>query len=374
MNIRKIFFWFHLILGCSAALFIFLMSVTGVALTYERQMIQIAEQSDYVTPLTEQQLSLPLAEIVKKVDLLPVKKVASIQLKNNPNAPIVIREGRKTLAYLDPYTGESLSSPGEGTKLFLKKLRAFHRWLTFDGSFSETGRWVNGIANVIFIVLVLSGIYLWLPKRFKIRSFKQKLTLTGNYPSKQARNYQWHNVFGIYVVPVLLVVVITAIFFSFDWPGKVLKDNVSTEMVKLSVPSNSTLSDDQYILSIDEQLAVIKAAYPLWQSMRFNLSNTKTEMNIFHLDEGNGGEPQKRRSIMLNAVTGKVEKEQKFSDMSTYRKARSYIRFLHTGEAFGLIGQTLAGLASLLACFLVYTGVMLSWVRWQNSRGRKAQQ
>jgi len=371
MNMRKIFFWFHLILGCCAALFIFLMSVTGVALTYERQMIQYAERADYVTQGIEQQPQLSLEEIAKKVNGFKVKKAASIQLKNDEYAPIVVKEGRKTLAYLNPYTGESLNSPGEGTKLFFKKLRAFHRWLTLDGSYSDVGRWVNGIANVIFIVLVLSGIYLWLPKYFKRRSFKQKLTLTGNYPSKQARNYQWHNVFGIYVVPILFVIASTAIFFSFDWPGKVLKENVSTKMVKLSTSNNNALVSEQPILSLDEQVAVIKKAYPSWQSMRLELIPTKTSQQIFHIDKGNGGEPQKRLSVLLNTANGQIEKTQTFDDMSTYRQVRSYIRFSHTGEAFGIIGQTLAGLASILACFLVYTGIMLSWVRWQNSRRQK---
>lgn len=47
MGIRKTFFWLHLIIGCAAAIFIFLMSITGVALTYERQIIKAAERADY---------------------------------------------------------------------------------------------------------------------------------------------------------------------------------------------------------------------------------------------------------------------------------------------------------------------------------------
>jgi len=89
---------------------------------------------------------------------------------------------------------------------------------------------------------------------------------------------------------------------------------------------------------------------------------------LFKVDLGNGGEPQKRISVVLNTITGKLLQEQKFEQLSTYNKLRSYIRFTHTGEAFGLVGQTIAGLASLLACLLVYTGAMLSWRRWINSR------
>jgi len=77
---------------------------------------------------------------------------------------------------------------------------------------------------------------------------------------------------------------------------------------------------------------------------------------------------RKRLKVVLNSLTGEVVQEQKFEQLSTYSKLRSYIRFLHTGEFFGPFGQTIAGLASLLACLLVYTGIMLSWRRWRNSR------
>jgi hypothetical protein len=39
------------------------------------------------------------------------------------------------------------------------------------------------------------------------------------------------------------------------------------------------------------------------------------------------------------------------------------MRFAHTGEQYGVVGQTVAGLASLAACFLVYTGIALAWRR-----------
>jgi uncharacterized iron-regulated membrane protein len=45
------------------------------------------------------------------------------------------------------------------------------------------------------------------------------------------------------------------------------------------------------------------------------------------------------------------------------QKARTWFRFVHTGEQYGVIGQTIAGIASLAACFLVYTGLALAYRR-----------
>lgn len=368
MNIRKTLFWLHLIIGCSAAIFIFLMSLTGAALTYERQMIQAAERSDYPAAPTASNNKLALSQLLIIAKQYPSKKIAQVVVENQPNAPIVIKDGRKTLAYLNPYTGAEIAIPGQGTKTFFGKLRAFHRWLTFDGNFSQSGREINGVANVIFIVLILSGLYLWLPKRFNNRAFKQRLTLSGNYPNKRARNYRWHNVFGIYIAPVLFVVAVTAIFFSYKWPGQTLKNYVSTESISLTKPVEVSAQQGQYQLPIAKQLSKIRQYYPQWQRIQFSLDNAPTSSKIYRVDMGNGGEPQKRISILIDASTGAMIQQQRFEQLSTYSKLRSYIRFLHTGEVFGPFGQTIAGLASLFACLLVYTGAMLSWKRWKNRR------
>ncbi|WP_411819512.1 hypothetical protein ABFZ85_11895 [Hyphococcus formosus] len=44
-------------------------------------------------------------------------------------------------------------------------------------------------------------------------------------------------------------------------------------------------------------------------------------------------------------------------------RARIFARYLHTGEIFGFIGQTLAGLGSIAGMFLVWTGLALSYRR-----------
>ena len=52
-----------------------------------------------------------------------------------------------------------------------------------------------------------------------------------------------------------------------------------------------------------------------------------------------------------------------FASQSLGRRLRSWGRWVHTGEAGGLLGQTLAGLASAGAAVLVWTGCALAWRR-----------
>ena len=371
MNIKKYIFWFHLIIGCSAAIFILLMSITGVGLTYERQMIQSAQRTDFPVPPSANAQRISLDSVIDIAQDFDTEKPPRVSFSNEPNAPFVIKEGRKTLAYLNPFTGEVIATPGQETTVFLGKLRAFHRWLTLDGKFSEPGRWINGIANVIFFLLAITGLYLWLPVKFKKRAFKQKLILTKNHQNSQARDYQWHNTFGFYMAPLLIVITFTAFFFSFKWPGNTLKSYVSSYSEKL--PEAKKLSQEERVNQLSMQTLFTKIIndYPQWQSLSFSLASTPQSIQTFQVDMGNGGQPTKRKTVLLNTLNSSVEAVQSFDDNSTYRKVRSYIRFLHTGEMFGLVGQTLAGLASLLACLLVYTGIAMSFRRWQRSRALK---
>ena len=88
------------------------------------------------------------------------------------------------------------------------------------------------------------------------------------------------------------------------------------------------------------------------------------------LDAGTGGQPQHRAQLALSRTDGRVLKWEPFSAGSPGRRARSILRFAHTGEVWGIAGQTLAGLVSLGAAFLVWTGLSLALRRLRSAWSR----
>ena len=60
-----------------------------------------------------------------------------------------------------------------------------------------------------------------------------------------------------------------------------------------------------------------------------------------------------------------------FQERSLGSRLRSYARFGHTGEAWGIVGQTVAGLASFAGVMLVWTGIALAWRRMVAYLARK---
>jgi len=84
---------------------------------------------------------------------------------------------------------------------------------------------------------------------------------------------------------------------------------------------------------------------------------------VFAIDAGTGGQPQRRSTLSLHRTTGEVVRWEPFAAQSAGRRLRSWTRFTHTGEYYGLAGQTVAGIASAGAMVLVYTGLLLAFRR-----------
>jgi len=81
---------------------------------------------------------------------------------------------------------------------------------------------------------------------------------------------------------------------------------------------------------------------------------------VFSIDSGNGGRPDKRAQLTIDRKTGREVRWEPFSSYNSGRRLRAWIRFTHTGEAGGVVGQFVAALAALGGAFLVFTGLSLA--------------
>jgi uncharacterized iron-regulated membrane protein len=122
---------------------------------------------------------------------------------------------------------------------------------------------------------------------------------------------------------------------------------------------------------IDGLLAQASLKMPGWRAITFQLPRESAKAVVFSLDRGTGGQPQERAQLTLSRASGKESKWEPFSAQSPGRRARSFLRFAHTGEYYGLTGQTIAGLVSLGSLVLVWTGLALALRRLATWRARR---
>jgi uncharacterized iron-regulated membrane protein len=86
---------------------------------------------------------------------------------------------------------------------------------------------------------------------------------------------------------------------------------------------------------------------------------------------GDGGQPQAKSTLTWSRQEARTLKWERFESLDAGVRLRRYTRFIHTGEAFGLAGQTVAGIASAGGAVLVWTGISLALRRFAAWRQRR---
>jgi uncharacterized iron-regulated membrane protein len=187
------------------------------------------------------------------------------------------------------------------------------------------------------------------------------------------RDFNWHHVFGIWSAVPLAIVVATAVVFSYPWANDLVYLSVGEQPPRLGAPPPQGAGASPPAIEAPsggpverlgyDDLVARAAAHGQWQSLTLNLPSAAAATVRVAVDEGNGGQPQRRHTLTLDAATGAVTTWAPFSSQTTGQQARSWVRFLHTGEALGVVGQTIAGLVSLTSVLMVWTGLALAWRR-----------
>jgi uncharacterized iron-regulated membrane protein len=378
--VRKTIFWIHLTCGVTTGLVVAMMSVTGVLLTYERQILAWADRAQSAAPAPGE-ARRPLAELlaaVKSHD--PSFAPTSITVRNDPAAPVAVSAGRSGTVHVNPYTAEVAPQGATELRAFFGAVTGWHRWFNASGESRAPARAITGASNLAFLFLILSGLYLWLPRTWKWVALKTRLFFNPRATTSKARDFNWHHVFGIWSAIPLAVVVATATVFSYPWANDLVYRSVGEEPPVRGGPGapgrpgnapaggpradgTETAAAAGVPLSYDELLARAAAHAGQWRTLTLNVPSPDAAGVRIGIDQGNGGQPQRRHTVTLDARTGDVQAWQPFSSQSTGQRARSWIRFLHTGEALGIVGQTVAGLVSFTSVLMVWTGLALAYRR-----------
>ncbi len=373
---RKILFWCHLCAGVIAGIIILVMSVTGVLLTYEKQIMAWADTRNYqVIPPTPVTSRLPVETLLARAretqsGALPT----TIALRAEASAPAAFGFNGGRMIYANPYTGEILGDGAPGVRNFFHLVTDWHRWLGTEGAGRTAGKAITGACNLAFLFIVTSGFYLWWPRSLTWVQVKNVLWFRRGLPGK-ARDFNWHNVIGFWSLLPLFLVVLSGVVISYPWAGnlvyRIVGENPPAQAARPPIPPTgasaaiSTEGLNQLWTRAEQQTTG-------WKSLTLRLPNNADAPFAFTIDHGTGGEPQKRATLTLDRKTGEVAKWEPFSSLTAGRQLRAFLRFTHTGEVGGVIGQTIAGIVSLGAVVLVWTGLALSWRRFRAWQGKRA--
>ena len=380
MKLRTLIFWPHLIAGVVAGVVILVMSVTGVILTYERQLIAWSNSHLKSTSPAGGAARMPVESLLEAAQRQnPTLQVTGITIGSASDATAVLATGDGDV-HLDVYSGRVLGAGATGMRQFMSDLRVWHRYLGVAGDNRPVAKSITGWSNFIFAFIVLSGLYLWFPRQWTWRRVRPVVLFKGSLQGK-ARDFNWHNVIGVWSAVPLFIVVVSAVPISFRWAS----DAVYYAVGEQPPPARAAGAGREggaargggeqpgaaQLDGLNGMWARAARQVPGWRTINLRLPQSDRAPLAFAIDRGDGGQPHLRSTLTLDRESGSVVSYEDFSNLSTGRRIRNVMRFAHTGEVLGIPGQTIAGLVSLGGVVLVWTGLALALRRFVAWRGRR---
>ncbi len=377
---RRTLFWAHLCSGVAAGILIFIMSATGVLIAYQGQIIKASADANRVT-LPADAVRLSADQLIEKARAAaPAGGQLNLIFDADPSRPVTVAAGRQQLL-LNPQTGEVLPDAAAGTRSFFRWVEDLHRWL--GGAPDSTAANLLDVANLLFLFIIASGIYLWLPEVWKSATVRALTLFRSRYVNSKARDFAWHHVFSFWMFIPLFLIALSGVVMSYPLANRLLFSAFGEQppqqqqrgpagaapgMNAAPRSGEAAVADAPPQRANAQQLLdVARSTFSNWQRITLPAGGRGETINLT-ADLKSDELRTPRQALTLSTADASVIRlappnPGPGSTQSPGQRARAWMRFVHTGEEYGFTGQTIAALASLAACFLAYTGLALAWRR-----------
>ncbi|MDZ7695094.1 MAG: PepSY-associated TM helix domain-containing protein [Balneolaceae bacterium] len=275
-------------------------------------------------------------------------------------------------AYINPYTGEVEGIQNEKTDFF-QIVKGIHWSLLLA---TPIGQPIVVWSTLIFIVLLITGMVLWWPKKWnkvgRQRSFKI------NRAAHWRRiDYDLHNVLGFYFLTLALIIAFTGLYWYFPSAKKAMyfmgtgefklppdehKQHLSAASPEEGVESPMQVAYRKawnqhpeanrisFIVPADSQASIMTTVYP----------DGQTYYEHFHQ--------------YFDQYTGELIAAEDYDSKNAGEKLLAMNYDIHVGAIGGIPGKIIAFFASLICGSLPITGFIIWWDRKKRQWARQARE
>ncbi len=262
--------------------------------------------------------------------------------------------------FFDQYRGEILHHYSNDRGFFRVVLDIHRRLLS--GTF---GRSIIEIATCWGIVSVLSGLYLWWPrKKEKIKG----VWIPRTKGSFRSRLRDWHTVPAVYISVYLLAIMLTGLFFTNIWGTAFKLSNAVTGGFPdfyLSPPKSAPVEDHNLHtrITLEDAWQAANQAYPFeGRGYGIDLPHHDTD-DAFNITTDLGEPFAELGATYIDQYTGKVLLAATSDDLPWQSKVILLFYPIHVGSIFGLGTKIVAFISCLVLIALCSTGVWMWWRR-----------
>ncbi|MBB6463263.1 PepSY-associated TM helix domain-containing protein [Flammeovirga kamogawensis] len=278
--------------------------------------------------------------------------------------------------YVHPENGKIIGTSSSSAGDFFNLMKQIHKELLLG----KVGKQIVGASILIFVVLLLSGLVVWFPK--KTTQLKKGLTI--KWSAKLPRViYDLHNTLGFYTFILLLFISVTGLYVSYSWvksgiivslggvavlsensseAAKAEMSNVFASFLDDVIDSQSDKQKELKEISLDSLLSDVNLKLP-YKAITI-LDFPTEEEAYYHITKIN--QENLLKAILPDEIEytkeGEFKSLQKFTDQPLHKQFTAISLPLHTGEIMGLPGIILYFIATLIAASMPVTGILI-WVR-----------
>lgn len=224
----------------------------------------------------------------------------------------------------------------------------------------ETGQTLLACCGILFLALLLSGIYLWWPRP---GAWRGALTIKPNAAWKRLI-YDWHVKPGVYTLLISLTLCITGLMLVVPaWFSPAL--NYFSPITAGYTGTGSSAGTVQSV-SAEQAVAIAQKRFP--DAELHWLETPGAGKPIWRVQMRQPGEPSQRfprTQVWIDASTGDILAERDPRRFAASDTLLAWLHPLHNGEAFGLAGRIVVCLAGLLPLLALTTG----FIRWRHTAG-----
>jgi uncharacterized iron-regulated membrane protein len=215
--LRRALFQIHLWTGIGVGLYMLVISISGSAIVFRREISKLVWQRPTVVPtgrlMTAEELSAAAKQAYPRFD------IAGVSFSKDPTRAAevsMMRGPRRRDRVFDPYTGKDLGDVAPDEPHFLTWLVKLHDDLLAD----RTGRLVNGAGALLLTLLSLTGAIIWWPG---VARWRRSMFVRWKV-SWPRFNWDLHSAIGFWMFLFVLMWGVSGIYLSYPAPFTDLVD------------------------------------------------------------------------------------------------------------------------------------------------------
>lgn len=384
MTVRKLFRKLHLWLSLPFGLIIMTTCLTGALLVFEKEITELVRHDSYTIPVRKTG-RLSLQSLLERVasETPDSVQITSVTIPSDFRRAYTVglSKPRRAGVLVDPYTGKIVGQSGRLP--FFTTVRELHRWLLDsmkpDSEGIFWGRIIVGTSTLLFVCILLTGLFLWWPKKLKGIGKRLKISLGHG---RRRLFTDLHTVGGVYVFVLLLAMAMTGLTWSFEWYRMGFYKVFGAEMAEGGKGDKGPKKDKGKDAPREEgaEQAKLPASYIYWEeAVSYVIEVSEADYTEITVKDGEVEVPlaglgniRAADSFRFDKKTGQMTDYKAYSEAKRDKKLRGWIYSIHTGAWGGLFTRICYVLAALFGASLPLTGYYIFYQRkWGKKRKAK---